>query len=63
MHAVEHSSMESRIASTDAIVDPAVLRRDLGRIYRLILNYGCWKRAAAQVAAQERFRDVVSHAS
>jgi hypothetical protein len=55
--------MEPRIASTDAIVDPAVLRRDLGRIYRLILNYGCWKRAAAQVAAQERFRDVVSHAS
>jgi len=55
MHTAEQPTTELRITAAHAITDPAVLRRRLGRVYRLILDYGCWKKAAAQIGARDGF--------
>jgi len=63
VHTAEQPSTELSIAAAHAIADPALLRRKLGRIYRLILDYGCWKQAAAQVGAQDRLGEVAPQAN
>ena len=60
MHTAKQLPTEYRIAATQVITEPAVLRRKLGRVYRLILDYGCWKKAAAQIGAQDGFGETAS---
>jgi len=63
MHTTEQPSTELKIATAQIVTDPAILRLKLGRIYRLILDYSCWKQAAAQAGIQERHCEAAPHAS